>query len=131
MESDFINLIVSDTTVAGFVGSRVRPVVMSQGEQMPAVVVARVSGGPLYVDEGEVGLEEARIQVDCWSLDYTECKLLAAAIVSRLDQFSGEHGDTTFSLSMLDDERDMSESGANAAEYPMRISLDFIVWKRG
>jgi hypothetical protein len=29
---------------------------------------------------------------------------------------------------MLDDERDLRETGSNAAEYSFRTSLDFSVW---
>ncbi len=120
MEAEFINILLTITDI-------VRPTRLPQGSPLPGIVVTRVSGGPLYVTEGGAGLEKARFQVDCWGIDYTEVKLLAASVVSLLDQYR----DATFSMITLDAERDMSESGANAAEYPMRISLDFIVWKRG
>lgn len=131
MEADFINLIESAPGVVALVSDRVYPVSAPQGASFPRITVARVSGAPLYDDQGEVGLEDGRMQVDCWAISYTEAKRLAAAVKGFLSAFSGLFGTTTFSYIMLDTERDLREGGGNSAEYPFHVALDFIVWTRG
>lgn len=93
----------------------------------PAITVFRTSGAPLYVDEGEAGLEQGLFQVECWGETYNSAKSLARLVVNLLHQYSG----VDFSLIMLDEERDLTETGSNMTEYPFRVILDFIVWKRG
>jgi hypothetical protein len=91
-------------------------------------VLTRISGGPLYADEGEVGLEQARIQVDCWDTTYGGAKLVARAVKASLSAYAGVAGATTFQFIELDMEQDLREGGGNAADYPFRTALDFLVW---
>lgn len=68
------------------------------------------------------------MQIDCWAATYGQAKLLARAVTASLSAFSGMIGAVTFPSILLDAERDLREGGANAADYPFRTSLDFIVW---
>jgi hypothetical protein len=131
MEGALIDLIKADTAIAAVVGARVYPVRRPQGSEYPVVVVTRISGQPLYADEGEVGLQQARVQVDSMAMTYTAAKDLAQLVRTRLSAFDGVNAGITFSYIMLDEERDLPESGTDAAEYPVRIAMDFIVWTRG
>jgi hypothetical protein len=128
MEEAIIAKLLADSGVTAIVQARVFPVSRPQGTALPAVTVTRVSGGPEYADDGEAGLEEARIQIDCRADTYQAAKLLARAVTASLSAFQGTVGATTFQDIELDIERDLRESGTNAADYPFRISLDFIVW---
>jgi hypothetical protein len=131
MEGALIDLIKADSFIGAVVGARVYPLRLPQGSAMPAIVSTRVSGQPLYADDGEVGLQSARVQVDVWATTYTQAKDLAQLVRARLSAFSGVHDGVNISYIMLDEERDLSESGANASEYRMRVAMDFIVWTRG
>lgn len=128
MEEALIAHLLADAGVTALVGARVFPGSLPQKLDMPALVFTRVDGAPLYADDGEVGLEDPRIQIDCWGLTYTAAKLLARAVVERLSAFDGTVGATTFQYIMLDAERDFREGGSNNAEYLYRTSLDFTVW---
>ena len=106
-----------------------RPHLRPQGEALPSVTLSRISGGPLYADDGEVGLLSARMQIDAWGETYTSAKTLARAVTERLSAVRDVvQGATNFMYVTLEDERDLSETGANRAEYLHRVSLDFIVW---
>lgn len=131
MEGALIGYLKADAGITAIVSDRVYPLRRLQGSDYPAVMVTRVSGAPLYAEDGEVGLQSARVQVDSWAMNYTQAKDLAQLVRSRISAFSGVHSGINFSYIMLDEERDLSESGANAAEYPTRIAMDFIVWTRG
>lgn len=131
MEAQFIQLLLSDLAISGIVGDRVFPARRPQGSAFPALVATRISGQPLYVDEGKAGLVNARMQVDCYAEDYTTTKDLARAVDTLLSAYSGVFGGVNFSYIMLDEERDLNETGANQAEYLYRVAMDFIVWVRG
>lgn len=131
MEGALVGLLLAAPTVSNIVAERVYPFRRPQGSPYPALVVTRVSGAPLYADDGEVGLQNARVQIDSWGIDYTDAKDLAQAVRSVLSAFSGVSGGINFTYVMLDEERDISEAGVNAAEYPVRVAMDFIVWTRG
>lgn len=131
MEGALIDLIKADSFIGAVVGDRVYPLRRPQGSALPSIVSTRISGQPLYSDEGEAGLQNARVQIDTFATTYTQCKDLAQLVRDRLSAFSGVHDGINFSFIMLDEERDLSESGANASEYLMRIAMDFIVWTRG
>ncbi len=130
MEAAFIGILTAAAGVSAIVGTRVYPQSRPQGSLYPSLTCTRISGGPLYDDDGEVGLENARIQVDCWAEDYGAAKDLARAVRGVLSAFEGVAGSVDFRYIMLDDERDLRESGGNVAEYPFRTVLDFNVWTR-
>ena len=126
MEEAIIARLLADAGVAAIVGTRVFPGMRPQGSALPAAVLNRISGGPLYADDGEVGLEQARIQIDCWADTYTAAKKLARAVTACLSAFDGTVGTTTFEFIELDIERDLQEGGGDAASYPFRTALDFL-----
>lgn len=130
MEGALIDLLLTDAPIAAVVDTRVYPLRKPQAAAYPVIIVTRISGQPLYADEGEVGLQQARMQVDSQSMTYTEAKNLAQLVRARLSAFAGVHLGIDFSYIMLDEERDIAETGANAAEYPTRVAMDFIVWTR-
>ena len=115
MEEALIARLLGIAAVGGMVGTRVYPGSRPQGSALPAVVLNRISGGPLYADDGEVGLEQARIQVDCWAASYAGAKLLARAVTASLSAFEGTVGETTFQLIELDIEQDLREGGGPRA----------------
>jgi uncharacterized protein DUF3168 len=128
MEEALIALLLGDTALAALIAQRIFPASRPQASPLPAVTLQRIGGGPLYADDGEVGLEEARLQIDCWGSTYTSAKQVARAVTRRLSGFDGPVGITVFQSIELDAERDLREPGSNAADYPFRASLDFIIW---
>jgi len=124
MEEALIAVLLADTALAALVGNSVFPVARPQGSTLPAIVLHRIGSAPLNADDGEVGLENARMQIDCWARTYTEAKHTAHAVMLRLSGFEGgAHGTVLQSI-----ERDLREGGGNAAAYLFRASLDFIIW---
>ena len=128
MENAIVLRLLGDSGVAALVSVRIYPVSRDQGSALPAVTVARISGRPVYVDTGDAGLSEARIQIDCWGADYPSAKNTAAAVKASLSGFFGTLDGVTFQNLLIDAERDSRESGGNQSEYLFRTSVDFIVW---
>jgi hypothetical protein len=128
MEESLIQLLLADSGLSALVSTRVYPGSRPQGSALPAVVLNRISGGPGYADDGETGLTNTRIQIDCWAATYGQAKLVARAVTASLSDFQGTIGNTVFCSVMLEDERDLREGGGNVPENPFRTSLDFDVW---
>lgn len=130
MEEAIIARLLASEEVAGVAATRVYPGSRPQGSPLPAAVLTLIDGAPLYADDGEVGLTEARIQIDCWAESYSGAKLLARAVKQRLSAFTGPSGGVHFATILIDAERDLREAGSNAAAYLYRTTIDFIVWTK-
>ncbi len=84
VETGIINLLLAASGVAALVSDRVRYVELGQRETLPAIAVTRISGGPEYAQDGDIGLQRVRIQVDCYAERPTEAKNVGAAVVAAL-----------------------------------------------
>ena len=127
MEEALIAKLLADAGVSALVGARVYPGMRPQAGLLPAVVFNMISKNPSYSDDGEDGITEARVQLDCWGATYTDAKKAARAVTAALSAFDGMMSGVRFRYMTLDLEHDMQETGANADSYPFRTSLDFIV----
>jgi hypothetical protein len=128
MEEAIIARLLATSGISSLVSTRVYPGAVPQGSAMPAMVVNTITGAPIYADEGEVGLDQARMQIDCWATTYAGAKLLAREVRESLSGFEGASGGVTFPYILLETTRDSREGGANTSEYRYRTSMDFIIW---
>ena len=127
MGEALIAKLLADSGVLALVATRVYPGVRPQAEPLPAIVYNMISANPSYSDDGEDGIEEARIQLDCWGVTYSSAKTVARAVKAALSAFGGTVSGVRFRYITLGLEHDIQEPGANSASYPFRTSLDFIV----
>jgi hypothetical protein len=126
-ESAIVAMLKGSAIVAAVIDDRVWPNARPQGTAFPAITVTRVSGGPEYADDGEVGLLPARIQVSCWGISYSSAKELSQLVTASLTPgHDVTQGAITFIYILLDNEQDLHEFGANNAEYPHQVALDFL-----
>ncbi|MFA5387046.1 MAG: DUF3168 domain-containing protein [Candidatus Paceibacterota bacterium] len=121
--------IISQLITSGIVSDRVYPQSLPQGGVLPAIAAFRVSGAPLYADDGEAGLAADRLQIDCWSNTYTSAKTVATGVKTALSALRDVTIETIMiQYIMIESERDFRESGSSAAEYLYRTSVDIIIW---
>lgn len=128
MEEDIRTRLLATSGVTALVSSRVYCGSRPQGGVVPDVIINRISGAPIYTDDGESGLAEARLEIECFGTTYASAKNAARAVIASLSAFFGTVGVTTFQYILLDSERDFRESGGNVPEYLFRTQLDFIIW---
>jgi hypothetical protein len=127
IEQSIIERLLATSAVTAIVGTRIHPGSVPQGGALPALVLNKISGKPLYADDGEVGLDSGRFQLDSWATTYTGAKELNAAVRSAL---SAWFDDDSSLYSELDVERDLREGGSNASEYLFRVSADYLILHR-
>lgn len=120
MEEDFRALILG---AAATVSWGERP----QGGALPAIVLTGVSDTPTYHMDGDAGLTESRVQVDCYATTYGGAKAVERAITPALSGYRGVSGSTVFHGIFSEGARDLRDGGTDEAERLFRISIDFIV----
>lgn len=92
-----------------------------QGAALPGVVLTVISDAEGLVMNGPNGLSLGRVQVDCYAETYTGAKVLARVIRAVLHGFHNAN----FRLITHVASRDSREGGANEADRPFRVSMDF------
>lgn len=123
-----IDKLLDTSGVTSLVGYRVYPVRRQQSSPLPDITVTTVSGQPVYTSDGESGLSNGRVQIDCWGATYISAKTVAEAVKQALSAFVGSSGAIEFQSVLLESESDLSEGGSNSAEYIFRTTLDFNLW---
>jgi hypothetical protein len=126
-EQAIIAKLLATSGVTALIGERVYPGVRPQASAVPAVVLNLISAIPSYSDDGEDGIQEDRLQIDCWGETYASIKALAHAVRAALSGFRGTVEGVDIRYIVLDREQDLQESGTNASDYPVRVSMDFLV----
>lgn len=126
IEADLRQHLINDTDVNNIVDSRIYPLRLPQGFELPAISYQRVSGDRAKdITNGSIGHAQPRIQVDCWTENYGKLKDLAEAVQLALDGFQGKlgGGDYVQHVSMESE----TESYEDETEI-LRISLDFVIY---
>lgn len=121
MEELIRSLLKGDAGVSALVAGRVNFGTRPQGQALPAIVLNTVSDIEGALIAAPDGLSRARIQVDCYAIDYGPAKLLSRAVKSVLHGYSGDGIQGVFHAGS----RDGREGGTNEAIRPYRVSLDF------
>jgi len=130
MEKALVTLLLSNAGVTALVGDRVSPSTRPQGSALPAITYQLITGAPLYADDGDAGLREDRIQLDCWAATYTGAKDTARAVADVLSAFVGTSEGVELQYVLLNTEQDLRETGSKKSKYPFRTRMDFIVWHK-
>jgi hypothetical protein len=97
-------------------GVRVYPVTAPQGAALPRLTYSRVSTAPSNTLGGNGGLDQVRVQVDCWARSAPAAAALAAQVRSVLEAQSFK--------ALLQNQFDDYEAETGV----FRHSLDFRCW---
>jgi hypothetical protein len=128
-EADFRTFLLSSGTIAGLVGDRIVWSELPSGSPLPLVTLWTMSSNPEYTMAGANGLEQRRVQCDCWAMTLAEAKALDGAIAALVDGFRGTVGQTFLQGAFVvnrDEGRDPS-MGSPAQRY-FRARIDLLVW---
>jgi hypothetical protein len=130
-----IAILLQDAPVAAKVADRVFPRMLPDATEFPAVVVTKIYGSGEYTNDGDAGIEDSRVQVDCYSdRGAADCYALKKAVRKLLSGYKG--GALSGSPCAIDacfviNDLDMSETGTERAGPRLkRRMLEFRVWNR-
>ena len=123
-------LLLADPIVNGQVGgTRIYPLVRPQGTALPAITYQRISRTRFDPLQGMERVQNARLQIDVWGVDYGDVKDLAADVLEVLAGYAVTESEPPPSLRAivaLPDERDGYEPEPAPAIY--RVSSDYSVY---
>lgn len=130
-----VNLLMADAATAAIVADRVYPRQMPDGATFPCLVVTKVAGVGNYDLQGDAGLEQARVQVDCYTDQGAAAAITMRNAVRRL--LSGFKGgpvsgnpcaiDSCFCINDIDLTEPTTE---RAGPRLKRRMLEFSIWNR-
>lgn len=112
--------------VTAIVGDRIYPSHIPQRATLPAVSHLRLSGMPEHAMGADADVRQTRVQVSCWSSQYSQGKTLAAAVRGALSRYAGTIGDDE----ILDvyEENELDDYDPPTAVH--QIVVDLLVWYR-
>ena len=127
MEQAFRAILTSATSVTAIAAAnRINFGQRLQGTALPAVVLSVIGDAEGLTLKGPDGLSQGRIQADCYGNTYAEAKSLSRAVRAVLHGYRGGN----FRLVEHVDTRDENETGANEADRPESVSMDFMThWR--
>lgn len=110
------------------VGRKVHWVDRPQGESLPGLTLTVISPGTNYDHDGRVGLQYARIQLDCWGATYAEAKILSRGVSREMEEtFENENiaFDEAFELRNSDEKPDELPGGTKVFRVLMEFNMPF------
>lgn len=126
------SIMVADATIAAIVGTKVFAHAAPNNSvvKLPYIIYSTISENPhTHSTSTGSGSMESRIQVDCWSTDYSEVKTLAQAVRVALTGASGTYNNTNVQAVLTDGSRDYYENPQSGDEEGIyRVSEDYLVW---
>ena len=102
IQSDIFRILSEASEINSIVGNRIYPINLPCKEPVPAIVYTIESIDPLVTLNGEVGIDNGKIEIICWSKDYSQAHALAQAVRNAFSE-SGTFI-TTESMQDLQDE---------------------------
>lgn len=84
MASEAIQQVLAVLTAAApvvaLVGSRIAPLLRTQDLVLPAITLQRITLSPTNQFSGDGGLDQTRVQVDCYGATYSNARAVADAV---------------------------------------------------
>ena len=121
--------LISATDVSDVIGTKVFPAIAPQGTELPYITYQIISNNADQHMSGASGLQETRIQLNCWSASYAEVQNLAEAVRESLLPMSGTINSTLICGVTSEGKRDTYEKPQSGEEVGVYgVSEDFNIW---
>lgn len=89
IEASLVSLLLSYSSVSDLIGTRIYPVMMTQGATMPAIVYNRINTYGEHANQTTATLITSRFRFDCYANTMIEAQDLASKVKTSLDAFIG------------------------------------------
>jgi hypothetical protein len=83
VEEAIRSILLSDSTISQCVDTRIFPLEVPLDSPLPALSISIISDPYKQVSGSP------RVQVSCWSMDYTECHYLKKSVTEALEGYTG------------------------------------------
>lgn len=102
-----IDRLAADSTVSGYVGSRIYGDEMPQADSFPALVLTLISRPRQYELAGSTGFSHPRVQIEAWAATKATAVSILSAVAASLDGARFTYGSATVGPCRIVDERDV------------------------
>jgi len=82
IQADVYKVLSESSSIREIVASRIYPIELPQGVNIPAIVYVIPDITPVKSLDGESGLDIGVVEITCWAKDYSTAHVLAAAVRS-------------------------------------------------
>jgi hypothetical protein len=135
IDETIVQLLIETPEVSAIVGDRVYSPKAPDGADFPLIIVGKAGATGQYDMEGDAGIENARVQVDCYSADGQAAVLvLKSAVRRKLSGFKGglaSGNPCSIDSSFLINDFDNSEPNTERTGPRLRRrTLEFNIWHR-
>lgn len=83
-ESKVYDALRSNGPLVAFVGTRIYPDAIAEGEVMPAIVFARTATEPIITIDGTIHADRVSMHVEVWAASRTEAEDICNAAINAL-----------------------------------------------
>jgi hypothetical protein len=129
-----VQLLMEDAQVAALVADRIYPSRMPDAVSFPALVVTKAGGVGSYTLQGDAGIEQGRVQVDCYATNESAVIALRGAVRGLLSGFKGgtaSGSPCAIASSFCINDLDLSDTSTERAGPRLkRRMLEFSIWNR-
>ena len=119
IEQTVVTVLTANAPVQAIVGNKIFPIVMPEGESVPALVYQKVGTDVINSLDGYSGLESIRLQFSCYAATLLAAKQLAQSVSAALD-----------GSAMLKCTRTMEMDDQDPETKNFRVIVDFNIWQR-
>jgi len=116
------------TGVTNLVDKKIYAGVAPQGVGLPYITFFKVSESQPHAMIGDPSILRPRIQVSCWSTDYSQIKSIASAIRTALQDYSATTGGITFQRILYEDETNITEVDPDTNKIIYQVAQDYFAW---
>lgn len=127
MDQALVTYLRNTTAISALVGTNIEWGLRPQGSALPALGLTVVSRIPVDSDEGDSGLYQARVQIDCWAASMTGAKALANAVKALLSGKRHESAPSFLEGIWSENETDYASELDKGGTPIMRVSVDFLI----
>ncbi len=126
MDQALVTFLRQTTAISALVGStRIDWGLRPQGSELPALGLQVISRVPVDSDDGDSGLSQARVQMDCWAANKTAAKALATELRRALSGQRFECLDVQFKGVWTENETDYGAELDKGGTPIHRVSVDY------
>ena len=86
LETLVYSTLTGNSSVAAIVSTRVYPLILPQGCDLPAITYERISTEYISTLSGFAGMERVRMQIDVLAESYSAAKSLSASVITAMDR---------------------------------------------
>lgn len=126
-----ISAMLAEPSITAFLSDRIYPITIDDAPSYPAACVNKVFGGGEYDLSGDVGVEQARVQIDLYSATGQGDLIAVSQAVRRF--WSGYRGaDCEIDSVRCIDDRDFTETSTEAGGPRLRRRMqEYLVFNKG